>query len=125
MDGGRTSGGEGCLKKSLKPREFRGLTVKINSNTQELCPEETNRPRISGAARQLTRQPPLTLTGIIVGEQMGSVIVPRYRSPSRSLRPALRGDVRDSRLSLHWQLPLPGRGLHVCANKRRMVPQAR
>jgi hypothetical protein len=32
-----------------------------------LCPEEANRPRVPGTARQLTRQPALAFTRIIVG----------------------------------------------------------
>jgi hypothetical protein len=57
---------------SLQPSSV----IQINSNTQELRPEEPYRTSISGAARQLISQPALTLSGVIVGEQMGSARVP-------------------------------------------------
>jgi hypothetical protein len=59
-----------------------GLAVEINSNGEELGPEQPHRPCIPSTARQLTRQPALTLTGIIVGEQVG---IARVSSSPKSL----------------------------------------
>ena len=60
----------------VAPRSISASGIQINSNTKELRPEEPYRPCIARAARQLIRQPALALTGVIVGEQMGSARVP-------------------------------------------------
>jgi hypothetical protein len=53
-----------------------GSVIQINTNGEELRPEEAHCLRVPCAAGQLTRQPALALNGIIVGEQMSSARVP-------------------------------------------------
>lgn len=52
------------------------LVFQVNPNREQLCPEQAHRPRIRGTAWQLTRQPALALTRVIVTEQMSSARVP-------------------------------------------------
>jgi hypothetical protein len=61
---------------ALRREDSRASSIQINPNSEEFCSEEAHRPRIPGAAWQLIRQPALTLTRIIVGEQMSSARVP-------------------------------------------------
>lgn len=44
-------------------------SFQVNSDTEELRSEEAHRPRIPGTARQLSCQPALPLTRIVVREQ--------------------------------------------------------
>jgi hypothetical protein len=50
--------------------------IKINPNSEKLCPEQANCPSIAGGTRQLTRQPALALSRIVVGEKMCGACVP-------------------------------------------------
>ena len=58
------------------PKESMRCVIQINSNSEELRPEEVHRPRIAGTARQLSCQPALALARIVVREQMRRTSVP-------------------------------------------------
>jgi len=61
--------------------------IQVNSNSEKLCPEKAHCPRISGTAWQLSRQPALAFTGIILGKQMGSARVPSSPESLAQLQP--------------------------------------
>ncbi len=52
---------------AIRARE-RNSGVQINPHSKQLRAEEAHNRRVHGAARQVTREPALTLTRIIVGE---------------------------------------------------------
>ena len=64
--------GEGkcCVKSPV------ASAVQINPNREKLRSEEPYRPHVSGAARQMARQPALALAWIVISEQMCSARVP-------------------------------------------------
>jgi len=51
-----------------EPCQFAKLlsSIQIKPKGEELCSEQPHRPRVPGAAWQLTRQPALALTRIVV-----------------------------------------------------------
>jgi hypothetical protein len=51
-------------------------SIQINPNTEKLRPEEAHRSLIPRAAWQMTCQPALALTRIVVGEQVRGARVP-------------------------------------------------
>ena len=51
-------------------------TIQVNSNAEKLRSEQANRPRIPGTAWQLSSEPALALTRIVVGEQRCCARVP-------------------------------------------------
>lgn len=59
-----------CLASSWCNHPSRRSVVKVNSNSEELRPEQAHRPRVRCAARQLFRQSALALKGIIVRKQI-------------------------------------------------------
>lgn len=60
--------------------------IQVNSNREELGPEEAHGGGISGASRYLTGQPALALDGIIVGQQMCCAGTPPSAEPVSQLQ---------------------------------------
>ena len=64
--------------------------VQINPNAEELRSEEAHRPCVPGTARQLSCQPALALTRIVVREQMCSARLPVIRKPRAQFQTYMR-----------------------------------
>jgi hypothetical protein len=69
---------------------IRASAIQINPNAEELRSEQAHRPRVPGAARQLSCQPALAFTGIIGREQVRGTRVPVKPKPLTQLQTYMR-----------------------------------
>jgi integrase family protein with SAM-like domain len=64
--------------------------IQVNSNGEELRPEEAHCPRVPCAAWQFTRQPALAFAWIVVGQQVRRARVPVVSQPLTQFQPYMR-----------------------------------